>query len=113
MRVLIYEDNLIWSARLVRSVRAFGHEAIVVDKPEPMAGDVAILNLGSLTLPTAELAPKLQAAGVVTIAHAGHKEKPLHEMGRQAGCDILATNSELTHKIEELLDRAAGLRKPG
>ena len=40
------------------------------------------------------------------IAHAGHKEKDLLEMGRQAGSDHVATNGELTFKIELLLTAA-------
>ena len=111
MLVWIFEDNLMWSARLAKSVQALGHEAVVLSAvPAEGAGDVAILNLGSGRLPGAELAPLLKARGVFTIAHAGHKEKALLEVGRVAGCDRIATNSELTFKLEGLLAEAGKAR---
>jgi hypothetical protein len=104
MRIWIFEANLMWSSRLVKTLTALGHEAKVVEKiPEGETADIAILNLGSHALPAADLAPKLKAIGVKTLAHAGHKETELLELGRNLGIDRLATNSELTFKIEAIL----------
>jgi hypothetical protein len=47
---------------------------------------------------------KLQELGAYVIGHAGHKEKELHAAGRDAGCDRLATNSELTNKLPQMLE---------
>jgi hypothetical protein len=92
-----------WSARLVQSLNALGHEPFVVTElpDESETAHVAILNLGGSTFAT--LVPALKERGVFTIGHAGHKEKELLELGREAGCDRIATNSELTFKIESLL----------
>jgi len=105
MRVLIYEDNLMWSSRLVKSVAALGHEAVLRTKApvDSEIGDVAIVNLGSSTLDPAEIVPALHEKGVKVIAHAGHKEKELHDMGRGLECERLVTNSELTYKLEQIL----------
>lgn len=105
MRVLIFEDNLMWSSRLVKSVSALGHEAVLRTKApdEAGAGDVAIVNLGSATLDPTIIVPKLHEQGVKVIAHAGHKEKELHEVGKGLGCERLVTNSELTYKLEQIL----------
>ena len=43
------------------------------------------------------------------IAHAGHKEKELLELGKDLEVDRLATNSELTYKLPQILEE---LRKP-
>lgn len=110
MTVLVYEDNLLWSSRLSLSLRRLGHDPLLLSKPMPQAGDVAIVNLGSDGIEADVLVPLLRAMGVIVIGHAGHKEKELLTLGRGAGCHILATNSELTHKIEGLLVRAAELR---
>ena len=59
----------------------------------------AIVNLGSLGLKAETLVPELVALGVHVIGHAGHKEKELLELGRRAGCQTVATNSEITFKI--------------
>lgn len=106
MRVLIFEDNLMWGPRLLKSITAFGHEGKVLARvPEEIPpADLAIVNLGSLNLPATDLVPKLKAANLKVLAHAGHKEKELHELGRDLGCDRLATNSEITHKLQEILN---------
>jgi len=105
VRVLIIERNLIWSARLTNSLKALGHEAIVVDKlPSEFDANIAIINLADPNSPVA----LLQAAGVKIIAHAGHKEKDRLELGKAAGCDLVVTNSELTYKLPEILERLAG-----
>ncbi|MFZ4506763.1 MAG: hypothetical protein ACOYON_03590 [Fimbriimonas sp.] len=103
MRVWVFESNLLWSARLLQTLRAIDLDAKVAARvSEEMAeGDVAILNLGSSGV--AGLAAELKQRGVKTLAHAGHKEKELLELGRNVGIDRLATNSELTFKLPELL----------
>jgi hypothetical protein len=106
MKVLVYEDNMMWSARLMNSLQKLGHEAQLVQTPEARAADAAIVNLGSENLDPVNLVPALKEIGVVVIGHAGHKEKDLLSLGREAGCQIVATNGELTYKIEALLERA-------
>ncbi len=107
MNVLILETNLLWSERLKRGVRALGHEPCVsAALPGAMAQyDLAVVNLAELD---PEAVRALRAEGVRVVGHAGHKEKDLLELGRAAGCDALATNSEITHKLAEVLARALG-----
>lgn len=106
MRVIVFEDNLLWSSRLVKSLKALGHESLLRTKlpDEIVKADVAIVNLGSATIPAAELIPKLKGWGIHVIGHAGHKETELIQFGKDAGCDTLATNSQITFKLAELLD---------
>lgn len=93
-----------WSSRLSQSVKTLGHEPLVVTQiPPGDPADVAILNLSSPEF--IDQVAALKEKGIYTIGHAGHKEKDLLELGRQAGCDRIATNSELTYKIESLLYR--------
>ncbi|MCW5943627.1 MAG: hypothetical protein KIS66_15455 [Fimbriimonadaceae bacterium] len=109
MTVWVFEDNLMWSVRLVRALRALGHEAEAVPRvpDQGKTADVAIVNLGSAALPGAEIGPILAAQGVYVIAHAGHKEKPLLSEGARAGCHRVATNSETTHKLGALMEEAS------
>ncbi len=106
MRVLIFEDNLMWSARLRGSVQALGHEAVVIDKPAAglPEGELAIVNLGSDRLPAADLVPRLKAAGVHVVGHAGHKEKPLTQLGNELGCDQVVSNSTITFHLAKVLE---------
>ena len=103
MKVLVYEDNLMWSSRLTNALSKLGYEPILASAVSCDA-PVAIVNLGAPDLQ--HLVPLLREQGIVTLGHAGHKEKELHSLGAEVGCDILATNSELTFKIESLMDRA-------
>lgn len=68
--------------------------------PDIFEADVAIVNLGELD---AAVVAALQAAGTKVIGHAGHKESQRLEFGREAGCDLIATNSEIHHKLPAIL----------
>lgn len=105
MKVLLFEDNLMWSARLTKTLSASGVEVASFDRiPEVLpAGDVAIVNLGSRGIDPKALVPTLKSAGIRVVAHAGHKEKELRELGRSLGCDRIASNSEMTFKLLDLL----------
>ncbi|MBS1723313.1 MAG: hypothetical protein JSS66_10210 [Armatimonadetes bacterium] len=110
MRVLVLEENLIWSERLRRGIVALGHEATVLTSPPTaLEADVAIVNLGSRAFPSQEWIAKLRALGIKVVAHAGHKEKPLLEAANEYGADLVVTNSELTHKLESVLGRISAL----
>ncbi len=106
VRVLVIESNLIWSVRLAKSLEALGHEAKVERQAVEGAFDVAIVNLGEPNVDWPARVAELHARQIKVIAHAGHKEKDVIELGRQAGCDVVATNSELTNKLAHVLARA-------
>jgi len=97
-----------WSSRFVNSVKGFGHEAIVTTTVPEDTADAAIVNLSDPNV--AKTVEELTAKGIYTIAHAGHKEKELLELGRQIQVDRVATNSEITNKIHVMLDEANAQR---
>lgn len=101
MHVLVLESNLLWSSRLRQSLVALGHQATVSAKVPDGSFDLAIVNLGDQAV--AEQIAELKGAQVPMIGHAGHKEKELHALGQALGVELLATNSELTFKLPELI----------
>lgn len=105
MRILILEDNLLWSSRLAKTIVHLGHEPVVAERlPAPEGHfDVAIINLASPTI--TQDVNTLKSQHIRLIAHAGHKEKELHALGASLQIDVLATNSELTWKLDTLLDK--------
>lgn len=104
MTIWAFETNLMWSSKLKQSLRLLGHECLVLrEVPPEGTADAAIVNLGEGD-PKA-LVAALRERGVPAIAHAGHKEKELLDLGREAGVAILATNSELAHKLPEILSK--------
>jgi hypothetical protein len=97
----VFESNLMWSSRLVQSFRGLGHSA-TVEKAVPAGdADIAVVNLADPEVST--LVETLKTRGVYVIAHAGHKEKDLLELGRGLAVDRLATNGELTFKLPNIL----------
>lgn len=107
MRVLILDENLIWSARLRLGIEAMGHEAAVLSGPADLPkAELAIVNLGSRVFPPEVWIAKLHEAGTRVVAHAGHKDKPLLERGKESRADLVVTNGELTHKLPQVVERA-------
>ncbi|MBS1726760.1 MAG: hypothetical protein JST51_08575 [Armatimonadetes bacterium] len=101
MTVWIFESNLMWSSRFLNSVKGFGYEGIVTAKVPDGDADAAIVNLSDPNV--ASIVAQLSAKGIYTVAHAGHKEKELLELGREIKVDRVATNSEITNKLESIL----------
>jgi hypothetical protein len=111
VKLLILDENLMWSAKLQKSATALGWAAIVLDElgDEVPSVDAAILNLSSRKYETEETVARLHAKGIFTIAHAGHVEKENLEKGRQAGCGIVTTNGATANKLDEILAKAERL----
>lgn len=91
-----------------QSLVGLGHDPVVAATTPEGLFEAAIVNLGEEALRSQ--VPDLVSRGVWVIAHAGHKEKELHAVGKGLGCNRLATNSELTFKLEQLLNEVPGTK---
>ena len=107
MKILILDDNLMWTRRLEQTLASLGHSYVTSAKIEEGEFDKAIVNLANAGLNPFDCVRALRERGISVIGHAGHKEKGLWELGRQAGCDHIASNSELTFKLPQLLEMSA------
>lgn len=103
--MLILEEDLLWSVRLRNGVTAAGHTPIVFDRPaeELPEADMVLVNLGSRRFPPDEWIPRLRARGVYVIAHTGHKESELIELGKSLVVDRLVTNGMLARRLPDIL----------
>lgn len=111
MRILIFDEDLMWSVRLKSGLEKLGHGVEVFDKPGAFfGGDVAILNLSSNVFSVESLVRDLHCAGVYCIAHAGHKEGEKLAAGVSAGVDFIVTNGELARKLEHVIEKVASER---
>lgn len=107
MKVLIVEDNLMWSERLRRGAAALGHQATVSpDGTSEAVPDLALVNLGLRQGNAAAIIRSLKARGVRVVGHAGHKEKDLLAAGEAAGCDRVVSNGTLAARLPEVLSQA-------
>jgi hypothetical protein len=102
-KILLYEDNLLWSARLAVAARSAGHQVSVKTRPDLEPGEVAIIDLGSVLLTPLDLIPKLAEQGTVVLGHIGHRETTLIEAALKAGCKYVASNGEISKKFPEML----------
>ncbi|MBL8060098.1 MAG: hypothetical protein JNK63_05195 [Chthonomonas sp.] len=110
MRVAVYEDNLIWSSRLAVSLRALGHEPIVlrqVDAPLPDGAGLAIVNLTSPTLDAQRVLSNL-GRRVFIIGHGGHKELGELPQALKSACDLVTTNGTLSMRFESVMSQVPG-----
>lgn len=105
MRVLLLEDNLIWSGRLLKTLRSEGHETRLVSRLPEIVNetDLAIVNLSSPKLSPFDAIGALRSEGIPVLGHAGHKEKELWRKGKEAGCVRIVSNSEITFKLPGIL----------
>lgn len=109
MRVLLFENDLLWSVRLSNGLTALGHEpTVIAAMPDTVpAAELAIVNLGSAAFNPHALVPMLHQAGIKVVGHAGHSEKARHQEGRSAGVDALVTNGSLANDLEATLAKVA------
>lgn len=99
MKVQVLNNNLLWATRLRRALNVLGHEAVLGTEPAVCAVAIVPLNRSDL----ADVVQAYRKLGSRVIGHAGHKEKPLLQSGKDAGCDLVVTNSELANKLEQIL----------
>ena len=99
MKVLLCEDNLMWSVRVKNGLVALGHEPV----KEATEADLAIVSLSARAFDPFEAVAKLKQQGVQVIGHVGHKEKDLWARGEQAGCDQVVSNGSLANRLEAVL----------
>lgn len=107
MRVLIVEDNLIWSSRVQQALLALGHECAQYRPGAIPDCEAAVLGLGFNAEHLPVVIQALQERKIPIIAHCGHAEKQLSQKGRDLGCDHVVTNGSLTLQLQTLLPKTS------
>ena len=113
LRVLLVDDDLFFSARILSVLQKLGHKAEVARtvadaEAQTRAGqDLVILNFSSPRLGDLEAVRKLRAAGAPKLlAFLSHvKIPPVRESVLAAGADRLVPNSAITQRLPEILIR--------
>lgn len=98
-----------WSARITSSLKAAGYETVVYEgKGDLPEAEVAVVSMGAGRFSATDVVRGLVSKGVKVAGHAGHSEKELQKVGREAGCSMMVTNSYLATNA---VDVVAGLVK--
>lgn len=108
MHVLVCEKNLLWAIRLQNGIRSLGNQTTAFTTPLPIDEnyDLAIINLSLPEFLEPTWLASLRENCKVLVAHAGHKEKELMEIGKSVGMDHLVTNGYLAKKLDAVLELA-------
>lgn len=107
MKILVCEYDLMWSSRIMKTLKELGHDPCLSGDGSLPDGDLpeaAIVNLSSQRYDPAGLIASLREKGIKVIAHAGHKEKQLLAVGESSLADRTASNSEVAHRLAFLLN---------
>lgn len=111
MRILLAEDNLMFSSRMASALRKSDHEVAIfaAGEPPPMAFDVVILNLGARGFDMEKVAAAAKEGAALLVGHAGGSEREKLAEGKRLGCDKLVRNSvamsDIVSVVEELCRR--------
>jgi CheY-like chemotaxis protein len=115
LTVIVADDDLLFSTRITSALAGLGH------RPLPVAGlaafrdalhaapDAAILNLAAFKLDALE-AIRLakgdpQTRALPLLGFCGHADAPRRTAALEAGCDLLATNGEVSGSLPRVLER--------
>ena len=108
MKVLLLEDNLMWSVRVRKGLESLGHKVTVAT--EPSEADLAIVNLGARAFDPFAAIATLKKGGTTVIGHVGHKEKDTWKRGEEAGCDKVVSNGTLANRLKAVIDDVVKLQ---
>jgi CheY-like chemotaxis protein len=126
LTVIVADDDLLFSTRITSALTGLGHRPLRVDGLGAFrdavyrAPDAAILNLAAFKFDALEAIrlakgdPRTRA--VPLLGFCGHADAPRRAAAREAGCDLLATNGEVSASLPRLLERllnTAGSLAPG
>ena len=115
LTVIVADDDLLFSTRIASALTGLGHRPSRVDSLAAFrdaldaAPDAAILNLAAFKLDALE-AIRLakgdpQTRGVPLLGFCGHADAPRRAAALEAGCDLLATNGEVSGSLPRVLER--------
>jgi CheY-like chemotaxis protein len=113
LTVVVAGDDLLFSTRIAAALSRYGHrpvraESLPAFEAALRAGaDAVILNLASWTLDaTAAIRRTKDTPGirpVPLLGFCGHADTRRQEAARAAGCDLVATNGEVSSNLQRLL----------
>jgi CheY-like chemotaxis protein len=112
-RVLLVDDDLFLSARILSVLRRLGYRAESVrtisdaEEAARVGQDLVILNFGSRRLGTLETIERLKGAGAPRLlAYLSHVKIPdVREAVLAAGADRIVPNSAVSQRLPEILTR--------
>ena len=114
MRVVAFVPDLLFGSGVVSSLRAAGHEPILVGDPDALARELPGSRLVIVDL-TADVTERIEAvqaaarsAGVPTLAFYSHVEADVRARAEQAGFDLVVPRSRMAREGVALVERFSG-----
>ncbi len=115
MKVALFEPNLFWDAKARAILTGAGWECVAATEERLRDAGALVVGLYAAEEDLRRVVAEAKLRGVPVIGHAGHKEKPLLNLGHELGCDRVLTNGELAHRLKAHLEAlfSASTRDPG
>jgi CheY-like chemotaxis protein len=110
-RVVAVFDDLLLGSNVVGMLTAAGHEAQIIAKPEQVAADVLVVDLGSAGFDGVALVERLRAAGeleeTATLGVYSHVHHDVKLRAEAAGFDLVVPRSRMMREGAALVDKLA------
>ncbi|HKV45139.1 MAG TPA: hypothetical protein VJT32_10770 [bacterium] len=113
LAVVVAGDDLLFSTRIAEALARYGHRPVraaslpALEEALRAGPDAVILNLASWTLDATAAIQRAKATPglrpVPLLGFCGHADTRRREAARAAGCDLVATNGEVTSNLQRLL----------
>ena len=107
-RVIAFVPDLLFGSHVLGALRAAGHEAVLVDRPESSAlaaADVLVVDLTAEPQHRIGLVEAAGTDGVRTLAFYSHVEPDVRALAEQAGFDLVVPRSRLNREGPALVSR--------
>ncbi len=118
--VVVAGDDLLFSSRIAPRLHALGFRPLTVQTDEAFRDALrerpaaAILNLASRRFDSIAAIGRAKAeaatCGIPLLGFCGHMDTARQEAARAAGCDLVASNGEVTGNLARLLATLLGPR---
>lgn len=121
-RVVVADDDLLFSSRLSAALAAFGYRPVVVrseaalDEAMRGAPRAAIVNLALRGFNAADAIRRLKmdaaTRGIPLLGFCGHRDVDRARAARAAGCDAVTTNGVVTADLQRVLEALIDSARP-
>ena len=113
-RAVLYADDLLFGSNVLGALRAGGHQAVQVSRPDDLPGALAesqVLIVDLTADAPARIALARSAVGddqpVPILAFFAHVEHDVRAQAEQAGFDLVVPRSRMARSAAELVSRLA------
>jgi CheY-like chemotaxis protein len=115
-QIILVEKNLFFSTKISANLKQLGYKTVITESLQGVKSKISSETNGiivSLSLPDKDVLEIIKSlkqnpatASIPLIAYGRHTHRDLFQTARNLGCDVTATNLEITSHLSSLLVKA-------